>query len=111
MLTKEEATKKGKALLKRMKTKGWKLRVWENLGWHYSLQNPPLCVSPSVSGMVFTLMTEKADEAGWGSLLWDGAPHSRSPNKAVADQVKLARKVVNDLNKVVEAAEKIVRSG
>ena len=34
--TKTEATKKAKALAKKM-GKEWEIKVWENLGWHYSV--------------------------------------------------------------------------
>ena len=44
MMNKQEAEERGQALLKRMKGKGWKLRVHENIGWHYNVWNGPAAV-------------------------------------------------------------------
>jgi hypothetical protein len=35
----QDAQKKGKALAKRL-GKGWTVRLWENLGWHYEVISP-----------------------------------------------------------------------
>jgi hypothetical protein len=39
MNTKTEAIREGKRLLRLLKGEGWKLRVHENLGWHYAATN------------------------------------------------------------------------
>jgi len=36
-MIKKKAILRAKLLLNKMETKGWKIRVWENLGWHYEL--------------------------------------------------------------------------
>ena len=40
-MTKRQAETAAKKLLKMMKGEGWEMCVWENLGWHYSVQNNP----------------------------------------------------------------------
>ncbi len=37
--TKQEATTAAKALAKALGSK-WKIRVWENMGWHYNVASP-----------------------------------------------------------------------
>jgi len=111
MMTKQEATRRGKALLARMKTKGWKLRVWENLGWHYSLERPPLSVYPlyreeEESPSVGIMMTNKADESGWGYPCWDYKASNKDPNKAVEAQIKEAQEYVNQLQAALDAARR-----
>jgi len=109
-MNKQEATKAGKALLARMKTKGWKLRVWENLGWHYSLERPPLSVYPlygeGESPSVGIMMTNKADESGWGYLCWDYKASSEDPNKVVEAQIKEAQEYINRLQAALDAARR-----
>ena len=38
-MNKSEATEKGKIMLRKMRGKGWKLHVFENIGWHCYLTN------------------------------------------------------------------------
>lgn len=46
-----EARKRAKHLLSIMKTSGWEIDVWENLGWHYALRHKKLEISLHVSGV------------------------------------------------------------
>lgn len=51
--TKEEATQAAKALLEQMpKRKGWRIRVWENFGWHYTVNNDYVSVSETMEAGV-----------------------------------------------------------
>jgi hypothetical protein len=107
-VTKDQATKLGKALLRKMKSKGWKLRVWENLGWHYCLVNPPLTLHPGIDGY-WIFMTDKLNEADYGSYLWSMRDSFADPNEAVRAQVVLAQKNIKVLNETVDAANRIVQ--
>jgi hypothetical protein len=40
----DDAVKNAKALAKKLGY-GWKTRVWENMGWHYSVSNGPISLS------------------------------------------------------------------
>lgn len=118
-LTKEEAERLGNKLLKKMKGKGWKLRVHENLGWWFNVYNKNLSVSSndcykqkkSEKTYYSCLMDDNPERHWGGSFIWterSGKGYRTDPNKAVEYQVKLARKIVDKLNKAVEAAEKII---
>ena len=119
LLTKEEAERLGNKLLKRMKGNGWKLRVHENLGWWFNVYNKNLSVSSNDSfkqkknekTYYSCLMDDNPEGNRGGSSIWTergGRGYRTDPNKAVEYQVKLARKVVDDLNKAVKAAEEII---
>lgn len=45
----EEARRHCKLLLDIMRTSGWRMDVWENLGWHYALRHDKLDISISQS--------------------------------------------------------------
>lgn len=101
--TKAEATAKAKALLKRMTTKGWKIRVHENMGWHYNLINGPVNLyeyvleigKPHYSCLIGT----ENGGCGVGLALWTEEkafkhPSSKDPNKCVARAVSFAHSVI-----------------
>jgi hypothetical protein len=91
MKTKAEATREGKRLLGLLKGKGWKLRVHENLGWHFAAVNErhAMQVYPSV-------------EDSWGCLPYPSYSHlcdlrnSSDPNNAVKATIRSVRKSVDE---------------
>ena len=111
-MTKQEATKEGKALLARMKGSGWKVRVWENLGWRCSVYNGPIEVYVGFYNdeVEFScLMGDMLeDDPGMGSMLWHDSFHSKDPNKVVKRQVKKAREKVDELDMVVRFVEEVM---
>ena len=113
-INKKEATERGTRLLKRMKGKGWKLRVYENMGWWYTVYNGPITVCEHTPGRFSTLMLEKVPSdtfcGGVGSHLWYSETRTfKDPNRAVKYQVKLARKRANVILDAVEYVEAIVK--
>jgi len=114
MDSKAEATKAGKELLKKVKG-NWKLRVWENLGWHYALYNKDhsglnLYVSEGEcipKGNTYSCMLSSTPGDSGGEMYWTDNYHSKDPNKAVEHQIKVARKFVDKLNKVMRKLEKV----
>ena len=109
-MTKQEAIEKGKALLARMKGKGWKLRVWGNIRWHCSVRNGPVEVYANSHGKeeFSCLMSDVLDDGHGGSMLWDDNFYSKDPNKVVMRQVKKARKRVDELDMVVRFVEEVM---
>lgn len=111
--TREQAARLGKALLKRMKGKGWRLSVWENLGWWYCVRNAPLVVHPVdvLKGpeKFFCMVSGDVRVAGGGLSVWTDNFYSVDPNKAVRHAVKLARVYTDGLIRCVEKAEAIVK--
>jgi hypothetical protein len=111
MKTKAQAEKAGKKLLKRLKGKGWKLRVWENIGWHYSARNGPINVYEShTEGMYSCLLSDRLDDPIGGSALWTTEFRNKDPNKVVAHEVKAARKQLNEIIDAVSFVERIVEN-
>jgi len=110
--TKAGATKKAKALLALMKTKGWKIRVHENIGWHYSLLNGGLSVRSSVYEGKTTYSCMLGTTPGSGEGIWTdmGAGNSAGPNEAVKVTVEYARECLNEYTTVLESAEEVLAS-
>ena len=106
MRTKQEAEREGKKLLKRMKGKGWKLRVHENIGWHYNVWNGPAAVYPSVDGMFHCLLADRDCEGtGCGNNNWTTNFHSKDPNEVVEHEVASARAFLKQCNRQLQYIE------
>lgn len=72
---------------------GWHARVWENLGWHYSVDRPHISVSPSGSGYMAIIA---------GNYIG----HSRRPVLAIRDAIRKAKpslEACKELLKYLEA--------
>jgi hypothetical protein len=104
------AYKEGGALLARMKGAGWRLSVWENLGWHYAVYSGAITVHPSrhggrttYSALMSSELPLEGSHPGGGSMLWHDSEHRRfaEPNAAVRFQLKLAQAVLAGLVKTV----------
>jgi len=96
-MTKSEAKERGEALLKMMKGKGWKLSIWENMGWHFSVKNGGITVHPSYSsGYVTYLGLDDDDTKPYGGqAFWTEKKSYADPNEAVIEQMRIALKFVN----------------
>lgn len=111
--TKAQAEKAGKEMMAAMKSTGWKLDVWENIGWHCALRQAPMCVHRSeYNKKVYysCLMSERIGEDHAGSALWTNHKPEKlytDPNKAVEDQVFVARQVLDSIVSADEKAESI----
>ena len=109
MDTKAQATEKAKELLGKMKTKGWKIRVWENLGWHHSVMNYGIEVYgpsyPSEEGKYSCFLHDKKRGAGSPSY-WHDAKSYKDPNVAVERQIAKARKFIEGIDKHLNAVVK-----
>ncbi len=113
MKTQNEARKAAEALQKKMhNSHDWKVRVWENLGWHYEIRNGPLSLlnSPrSVPVRYLCMMSEDKDTDGSGAHVWSSHDYwDEDPNAAVRLQVEYARGIIDVLTQTLEAAERIV---
>jgi hypothetical protein len=101
----KRAARLGGELLAKMKGTGWQLRVWENLGWHYEVHN---CVGDrEVSVRVHYGKYSVLFGHNGGEIFWTERKSYDDPNEAVRQQLKLARKFVDDLNVEVTKAEKV----
>lgn len=89
MRTKQQAeAQAAKALAKMRNPKTWKVRVHENLGWHWNLNaaNGQICVAPGYDGNTdFFCMISRPGSPGGGNPEWTPCPGKRfsDPQSAV----------------------------
>ena len=91
--TKAKALKDGHSLIKKMKTSGWKLRVWENMGWHYSIRKGAISISPVYYGRSYM------------ALMSSSTLDARDPNKAYENQLKAVKKFMKARQKDISDSE------
>jgi hypothetical protein len=102
--TRAEAQAAGRAVKERLAGRGWKVRVWENLGWHWAVHKGPLQIYPAAyrsgRGLLTTLCSatwpDPGDRPLGGSGCWLLKKDRRDPNAVVHDQVKECRKYIED---------------
>jgi hypothetical protein len=83
--TKKQTIAAGNKALKTLpnKGKGWRLRVWENLGWHFNLQRGYASISESFGGEYYCLITDDPSHLGSGCGAWhDPGGSCKTPWKA-----------------------------
>jgi hypothetical protein len=103
---KAEAFAKARALQKRMRGGPWRISVWHTNAWHYALRMGSLNLYPTNDGeccddsKYFCLMSDTHGDSGGLPAFTEDYTY-RDPNKAVAKQIKVARRYVNKLDKVV----------
>lgn len=112
------ALARGKRLLARMKGKGWKLHVNENIGWFYCVYNSNVTVSPNYgasnikqypdeSKLTYScLISDEVGKAHSGLAMWGDNFTSKNPNKAVAHELANVRLVVGKLFAALVSAAK-----
>lgn len=82
-----------------MEGRGWKIRIWENLGWHYSVETKRVSVSPSVvKGEYFCLLKPHY------SLFGSDNNRYRNPNAAVEACLAIARDNLGRYIQIVDEA-------
>ena len=104
MNTKTEAIR-GMNILKKKLGKGWKGRVWENLGWHYECLKGPISVYPAGS-KYFVLMADDMKFVGCGFPGWkdQNGPY-KNPRTAVHETLVLAEKYLERIESIVTMAK------
>lgn len=96
------AHREAKALVARMKSRGWKIRVWENIGWHWCIYHGEghLSISPSYDGKKLHIMFSLCMPlAGTPGLSVD--TYSTDPNKLVVLQKRAAEKYLASVQKLI----------
>lgn len=97
-MTKSEATLAAKKLLAQMTGRGWKIRVWENLGWHYSVETNRVAVYPSLGGKFHCLLKPHY------TLFGSDPRHYRNPNSAVENCIAIAQDKLNSYQYILNEA-------
>jgi len=104
-MTQRQAEVGAKKLLRMMKSPGWKVRIWYNLGWNYQVFKDYLRVSPSViPGKFYCGMSFEADGNGTPAFLYRNGVW-KDPNTAVKKQIAYARAQTDAVNAVVTKVE------
>ena len=105
MMSKAQAGRGAKALRRKLKGKGWKIDVWENMGWHYCLTLGPLKVCKNGWHNTHTTLMSATEDCAGGSYLWLVQGSFKDPNGAVRAQINKARQTVDRLNALVKSVE------
>jgi hypothetical protein len=101
--SKKEAAIAASKLVKRLRGKGWKTYVFENMGWFASAVNRNIRVSVNPDGEYHCLMNDHSKHKYSGSCLWTPASNAGTdPNVLVMTQISIAANVVERLCKVVD---------
>jgi hypothetical protein len=83
------AHQEARETIRKLKTKGWKARIWENMGWHWCLVNTLCGMSLHNNGKFWTMINSEKESSHGDNGVNFSRNHS-DPNKAVAEQIKLA---------------------
>lgn len=112
MSTKAQAQADGEYLLSKLVGKGWKLRVWENLNWHFEVSNGALTVHGGATGIFggrgqywCLLSSDPKNLPGAWHTPWTDTRRFDDPNDAVEYQIHVARKYVDSLDAIVLGLE------
>lgn len=106
-MTKNKAMQRAKAMQAKMKTKGWRIEVHENFGWHYSIRKGWITLYESTcDGFPSTYWTLMSNMRGAGeTFLLVPDRHTRrqkDPNKAVEAQLKVAKAHLKKIQDAVQ---------
>jgi hypothetical protein len=112
MRTKKEAEQEAKTALSLLKTSGWKVHVFENVGWHWKITNLDgfLSLHKQESGGYWCLLDDTIK--GVGNLEWADNRQFKDPNLAASAVLGKARKSLNRLETLLHEARvrKLLRS-
>jgi len=117
-MTKQEATIRVQKLQARMDTPdAWNIRVWENMGYHYSLEHCGGHITLSESFRMnslqpsgfYALIHAEKDMFCSGDMFWVDRNDYLDPNEAVAGAVKIALAHVANLVAVTDTFKGLVK--
>lgn len=106
--SKKEAVRLARELLKKIKFPGFKIDVWENLGWHYRVKSDFFAVDEdhrgSTSEVYYTAVMNSTGN-GSGShhsgYFNTGVARAADPNEAIEKCIKDAYKVHMEIGEVL----------
>lgn len=106
----KDAVRKSNKLLKVMGPE-WKARVYENLGWHYSLQRGPITLYEREKEYS-ALIDDRLEDPVGGLALWtnDVSKRYSDPKKAVIAAIKQVEEVVMKHNGIFDSLKTIRES-
>jgi hypothetical protein len=98
----KKAKSDAKKCLRQLKYKGFKINVWENVGWHWELYKGGLHLYNSGDNF-FTLLSECGKSGGHG--FWNTSFRHKDPNKVITDQLKAAKSFIKKCSDAVKEVE------
>lgn len=103
--TKGAAERDGKRCLKKLHGTGWKLWVYENLGWHWRISNGSFTVYSSWKGYYWAMLVPSYS-------LWTERNHPDyiDPNKAVRRALEYAKPFVQEYVDILAKAERSIET-
>lgn len=105
---KDDAERNARNLVARLKGKGWKPVVFENMGWHWRAVSGPVQVYPSGTGDTFWCMVGSEPKYCAGGAGWWTPQRTRcfkDPNRAVRNAMKHVYEFRDRIIRVIAAAE------
>ena len=105
--TKAQAYKAAKSALSKMRGKGWRSVVHENLGWHFRLLSGPVQVYQSSDGKFWAMIGGSPNDSTGGLAAWTPSEYGNftDPNRAVAYARKFVTKHADNVLAVLKAVE------
>ncbi len=103
-----EARKEAERIRRKLRSKGWTIRVWENCGWTYSLKLGHMNLYPNGLGGFFILVSMNQKDVG-GVPEWTHAGAFTDPNQAVLASLAMIDKDVEDRTGVLRVMNRLAR--
>lgn len=108
-MTEREARERGAKLLKKLPGKGWKLHVWENLGWHYEARLHGLMLREDTSrfsdACSYWCGLSDVESSSGTPAYWHTNESFKTPLEAIENQMKVAANFVKMVSGVVNKIE------
>ncbi len=88
------------------KPAGWAVTLYgAPSAWSYNLSNGPMrlcqtCGDTDAGPRFFALLSDRMENPIGGSMLWHHVFIHANPNRVIERQIKLARKVIAEINRV-----------
>lgn len=100
--TRSEAVHVAQRTLKKMKGKGWRYKVHENMGWFFTVYRGDLSIGYHF-GKYSSLLSTRPNGGG-GETFWTDRYHHTDPNKVVAHQLRIAREFMKKCQRAIDRA-------
>lgn len=98
------ATNRAKSVRARMLSPdSWTVRVWENMGWHWSLICGNVSLHEDLDGKFWAMVSYDEDDAGVGVSAWT------NPDTPSMDKILRESDILADPQEAVDEAVKLVR--
>ncbi len=100
-MTKKEVLIKARLLQNKL-GKGWKIKVWGNLGWQYHVEKGCISVMPSGSDSeeYWCLISDNIKDASFGTSAFNYSFQDKDPQKVVLEGVKIVKKYFNKISTI-----------